>query len=128
MWRDFPPYLIFSWNGMKESSTIYIKEPYVCTLCHKMELKDLEGRSYRDFTYEEFLEQVQYFKKMYKDILKPQAVVMDMVNDAIMVDRQKLQMWDQLHAVEPPKKEPFEFKIKEDISNDKNIYKKAHSN
>ena len=36
-----------------------------------------------------------------------------MINDAIMVDRQKLKYWDQLHAPEPPAKEPFKLKIKE---------------
>ena len=112
-WRDFPPFLEYDWNGRSNHSTIVIKEYYVCTCCHKKETKILLSRQYQGYDQDYFFDQVKELKEEYKDILKSEAIVEDMVNDAIMVDRQKLKYWDQLHAPEPPAKEPFELKIKE---------------
>lgn len=110
-WRDFPPFLEFGWRGKSDDSIIQIKEYYVCTCCHKKQTKILLSRRYRGYDQEYFFNQVKEFQTEYKDFLKPEAVVEDMVNDAIMVDRQKLKFWDQLHAPEKPEKEPFTFKL-----------------
>ena len=112
-WRDFPPVLEFSWSGKAEKSTIEIIETYVCTCCHQRQEKKLLSRAYTGYDQDYFFDQVREYKKEYKDLIKPEAVVEDMIQDAIMVDRQKLKFWDKLHAAEKPEKEPFEFKIEE---------------
>lgn len=112
-WRDFPPFLEYDWNGRSNHSTIVIKEYYICTCCKTRQTKILLSRQYQGYDQDYFFNQVKELKEEYKDILKSEAIVEDMVNDAIMVDRQKLKYWDQLHAPEPPTKEPFELKIKE---------------
>lgn len=110
-WRDFPPFLVFAWRGKNNESTIQIKEYYVCTCCHKKETKLLLSRTYQGYDQDYFYSQINELKEEYKEILKPEAIVEDMVNDAIMVDRQKLKFWDSLHALEQPDKEPFTFKL-----------------
>ena len=110
-WRDFPPFLEYSWQGKIGDSTIQIKEYYVCTCCHKKETKILLSRRYSGYDQDYFFDQVKELKKEYKEILKPEAIVEDMVNDTIMVDRQKLKFWDQLHAPDKLEKEPFTFKL-----------------
>ena len=116
-WRDFPPYLEFSWNGKSQESFITIKECYICTCCHKLQEKSLLSRSYKGYSEDHFFNQIKEYKEEYKDLLKPEAVVKDMIQDAIMVDRQRLKYWDSLHADKPPEKEPFEFKIEETKKN-----------
>ena len=110
-WRDFPPFLEYAWNGSSGESTIKIKEYYVCTCCHKKETKLLFSRLYKGYDHDYFFDQIKELKKEYKEILKPEAIVEDMVNDAIMVDRQKLKFWDQLHSTDKLDKEPFTFKL-----------------
>lgn len=111
-WRDFPPILDYSWRGQSGDSVISIKEHYVCIYCHKIETKTLLERTYTGYDQDYFFDVIKELKKEYKELLKPQAIVADMINDAIMVDRQKLKIWDQLHA-DKYEQEPFEFKIKE---------------
>lgn len=110
-WRDFPPFLTYSWQGETGESYIKIHEYYVCTCCHKREAKTLLSRTYRGYKQDYFFDAIKELKKEYKDILKPEAIVEDMVNDAIMVDRQKLKFWDQLHSPDKLDKEPFTFKL-----------------
>ena len=111
MWRDFPPYLTYKWNGPKNQSVISIIEKYVCVFCHEIKVKTLEEWTYQYYPQKDFFEELESYEKKYKNLLKPRVIVEDMINDAIMVDRQKLQMWDQLHAAEPPIKEKFELQI-----------------
>lgn len=110
MWRDFPPYISFTWEGNGRGN-IEIIEKYVCTLCHKTTTKTLESLKYADYKRDLFFKDLEETQKKYKDFIKPRAIVEDMVNDAIMVDRQKLKFWDQLHAPEKSEKEPIELKV-----------------
>ena len=91
MYRDFPPYAIWSWEGNNHYGEVSIIEIYCCMLCGKIEKKEFDSNK------GEFLQQ-------YADIIKPKGIVMDMVHDAQLVDRQKLKFWDELHAPEPPQK------------------------
>lgn len=102
LWRDFPPYLTYHWAGKNEDSKIYIKEKYACCYCGEVETKTLESWSYTGWDRADFYKEVERFEKKYKDMLQPVAVVEDMVQDAIMLDRRKLQMWDSIHL---PKEE-----------------------
>lgn len=110
-WRDFPAYVDFTWDS-KETSKITIIEPYVCTCCHQRLDKVLLSRSYTGYSEERFYDELEEYKKEYKEIIKPKGIVEDMVQDAIMVDRARLKYWDSLHMPEPQPKEEFEFTLK----------------
>ena len=111
IYRDFPPFLKYSWNGKSDYSTISIQEYYICTRCKNRQTMTLLSRSYKGYDQDYFFDQIKELKKEYKEILKPEAIVEDMVNDTIMVDRQKLKFWDQLHSPDKLDKEPFTFKL-----------------
>lgn len=116
-YRDFPPYMTYRWNGERQQGDIFIKEKYVCIYCHNVETKILGEWNYTNYKHEDFDKEVERITKTYAEILKPRVIVEDMINDAIMVDRQKLAIWDKLHAPEPPKKEEkkYELKVGRDI-------------
>ena len=104
MYRDFPPYAIWSWEGNNHYGEVSIIEIYCCTLCGKIEKKELDGRTWNNCSKKEFDSNKGEFLQQYADIIKPKGIVMDMVHDAQLVDRQKLKFWDELHAPEPPQK------------------------
>ena len=119
LYRDFPPYTVYDWNGSHEPSYIFLKEPYVCVYCGKRKDVELEKWTYREWSFDNFLDEYHNFQKRYDSITKPHGVVEDMVNDAIMLDREKLKCWDQIHGYSIPAKEIFEFKIDcKDINSD----------
>lgn len=102
LWRDFPPFLIYNWAGKDGDSKISIKEKYACCYCGQVETKILESWLYTGYERKDFDKEVEKMEAKYKDILQPVAVVEDMVQDAVMLDRRKLQMWDSIHL---PKEE-----------------------
>lgn len=109
-YRDFPPYIIWNFDG--DNPYIKIKEPYVCCYCHERVDKILQSYSWNHHVkWDQFDKALEQIKKEYKDIIKPIAVVEDMVNDAIMVDRQKLNIWDNLHTAMPQKQETEEERL-----------------
>lgn len=111
IYKDFPPYIRYSWGGNDGNGVIKIEEYYVCHRCHNRKKVTLEEWSYSNSNREHFFSELEQMKKEYANLLKPQAVVEDMINDMIYVDEQKLKYWEQLHAPEPPKTDEFEFKI-----------------
>ena len=108
VWQDFPPYMTNCWNE-GGFSTIKIIEPYVCLRCHQRKDVELQtiGRYY--ITNKRFLDLIEEVNDLYKDIIKSKVIVEDMINDAIYVDRDKLEAWDRLHGKVSEKKE---FKLK----------------
>lgn len=96
-WRDFPAYIEYEYHN--NWFEIKIIEPYVCTICHTRDnivlLKQEEYGSRKVF--DRVLKEIE---EENKTIIKPRAVVNDMVNDAIRVDRLKLECWDKLHIPE----------------------------
>lgn len=67
--------------------------------------------NYSDLTNKTADAQIARWKAEYADLIKPRAVVEDMIEDAIHVDRQKLQIWKQLHAPESIPKETEEERL-----------------
>lgn len=112
-YRDFPPFLTYEWHGGNGEGKIAIKEKYCCIYCHEVITKTLSELTYDHYTREDFDKDLEEIRKTYKDILKPRGIVEDMIYDSILVDRQKLEIWDKLHSPKKPEKEPFEFKINE---------------
>jgi hypothetical protein len=112
-YRDFPPYLTYSWDGSDDQGEIDIKEDYLCIYCGKVDTVTLESWTYKHYKKDEFFEDVEKYKERYKDFIQPRAIVKNMLYDAMRVDRQKLKIWDSLHMGEEPKKEEFHFRIEE---------------
>ena len=97
LWKDFPPYLHYD-NLNVNYPVIEIIEPYVCCLCHKRKNVIPEKFQYHHSTSKkEFMQEVEHIRDLYKDILKPKAVVEDMVEDHIHLDKLKLKYWEYLN-------------------------------
>jgi hypothetical protein len=65
-------------------------------------------------------------EEQYKDLIKPGAIVEDMVNDAILVDRETLKYWDQIHNIGEQKKETEEERLErydKELFGDKDLHK-----
>lgn len=107
-WKDFPPYLEYnySYGGV---SHIKIIESYVCMCCKKRVNEVIKHKTITSFSEDKFFKEVARIKNEYKELLKPCAIVEDMIHDAIYVDRDKLEAWDRLHGKVSEKKE---FKLK----------------
>lgn len=96
IWQDFPWYLEESYDKSRDyKSEIEIIEPYVCRRCHARKNITL-GTTYEDCSRSKHDEKVEQFKKEYAEHLKPMPVVLDMINDMILVDREMIKIWENL--------------------------------
>lgn len=101
IWKDFPWYVNtsasrvdFGWNVK-----ISVYEPYVCVLCK--ERKDVllvEGVAL-GYTVQEAEREVKERLEEFKDKIAPRAVIEDEINDMILVDRQKLEIYENLRRI-----------------------------
>ena len=111
-WKDFPWYMTQKWNanpveivdhfaydGPKGTLTIQIIEPYVCAHCHERKDIILTTSVTRNIPYRQTNQIVEQFFETYKDRIQPVAVVEDMINDFIYVDREKLDILDRLRQI-----------------------------
>lgn len=102
IWQDFPWIIEDEYNSSnKTASYIRIKEHYMCRVCHKIETKILFSE-YESLSRKAHDEKIEQLEKKYKDHIQPVPVVMDMIHDMKLVDREKLKYWEKLHA---PKEE-----------------------
>lgn len=108
-WKDFPAYMTMVWDKYGESS-ITIIEPYVCLCCKQRKDIPLYHFHRYNMTRNTLADMKQQLEQEYASILKPRAIVEDMINDAIYVDREKLDAWERLHS-DTKKKEEFKFRI-----------------
>lgn len=98
-YKDFPPYLIAEWIGHNSNDNIIsIIEPYVCVLCGKRINKTLHEWRFGSLSYKLFDNTIEQIKKEYKDILRPVVYVEDLVTDAQLVDRVKLEAWEKFQS------------------------------
>lgn len=108
-WRDFPAYLAFHTSPQ---TVIEIREPYVCIYCGLRNDVNLQTMVWNNrLKKSDFEAELDRVQNEYKDLLKPRAIVEDMVNDAIMVDRETLKYWDQIHGLAEEKKETEEERL-----------------
>lgn len=84
--KDMPWYMTTSYSGSDKTAEYDIIEPYICISgCGKRIDKVLEHKSWSNIdpkTREEFYDKI---RKRYKQYLKPQAVVEDMINNILLV-------------------------------------------
>lgn len=96
LWQDFPWIMEDSYDRNRTyESHIEIIEPYVCRICH--EIKNVKiGSFYESCKRTEHDEKKKRISEEYANYLKPVPIVNDMIQDAILVDREKLQIWNNL--------------------------------
>lgn len=100
-WKDFPWYMRGEWitYGVGQQNgefTLKISEPYICVHCKKRKDVDLLNLTKMNISLKEANDILDTYEKRYKDELKPIPVVEDMINDYILVDREKLEIVEKL--------------------------------
>lgn len=96
LWQDFPWFMEDSYDRDRNyESHIEIIEPYVCRICHEIKKVKI-GASYESCKRSEHDERKKRISEEYANYLKPIPVVNDMIQDAILVDRERLQIWNDL--------------------------------
>jgi hypothetical protein len=120
-WRDFPAYIEY------DNYSVSIYEPYVCIYCGERKNVRLEHIVWKGGVKpKELQEEIKRMEEQYKDLIKPGAIVEDMVNDAILVDRETLKYWDQIHNIGEQKKETEEERLErydKELFGDKDLHK-----
>lgn len=109
VWQDFSPYMAHCWNEYG-ISTIKIIEPYVCLRCHKRKDVELQSVGRYNIDNKSFRNLIGDVYDLYKDIIKPKAIVEDMINDAILVDKDKLNAYKRAHGM-ATETEKFELRV-----------------
>lgn len=99
-WKDFPPYMMTSFDEGRGYFHLTIAEPYVCIYCKEVKEMTLEDIEYMDLTTKEALAIQKEYEERYHGFIMPQAKVMDLVNDEKLVDRQWLKYSDILRGRE----------------------------
>ena len=100
IWKDFPWYMTsvmkdsYADNLVNLETTIH--EPYVCALCKERKDILLLKRSRSNIHRKDIYPLLEEFQKECEDNLKPRAIVEDMINDYILVDREKLEIFEKI--------------------------------
>lgn len=97
-YKDFPPYIEAVYGGKGYVSHIFMTESYVCTCCRDRINKTLDDYEFISFSMDKFNKELRHYEDKYKDFVTPRPIVEDMIQDAIMVDKEKLAAWEQLHG------------------------------
>ena len=97
IWKDFDWYTESTYYAEDKLISIRIIEPYVCVRCKKR--KDVTFRNLDTYvkSYEESMEILEDFKKLYKNRIKDRAFIEDEINDFQLVDRETLEMLRKLN-------------------------------
>jgi len=100
IFKDLPWYMTTEYSGEDNTASYEIIEPYICVRCGKVDNVVLERERYTNITSSQREKIYAEVRKLYKDYLKPQAVVMDMINDIQRVkDRDKLQTVEKFYGI-----------------------------
>ena len=94
-WKDFPWY-INSTLFDNSKFLIEIIEPYVCIYCKKRKNIVLEKITRLNITRSRADELICELEEKYKDHIKDEAIVNDMINDMILVDREYLRLYEEV--------------------------------
>ena len=93
-YRDFPWYTTSTYYFDTQYGELEIIEPYVCIYCGCILNKTLQEFSWSRITYKEFMDRKEKIIAANKDNIKPKYVVMDMIYDQQLVDREWLKFAD----------------------------------
>lgn len=106
-WKDFPWYVTYQFDPPSYTSIVQrgkleirVIEPYVCAHCHKrmdISLTKIEVTNVNKNEIEKFIKETT---SQYKGKIRPMAIVEDMIQDFIYVDREKLDILEKLRGQE----------------------------
>ena len=92
-WQDFPWIFTYVYDTRPGGGLyITITEPYVCIYCKKRKNVVLLEETYHGIGKKEMLQIIRDKQEEYKDHIKPEAIVEDMINDFQLVDREWLKI------------------------------------
>lgn len=94
-WKDFPWYIDAVLYGGSELH-VKIVEPYVCIYCKKRKDVILKEQTHLNYTVSKAYDFILSLEEKYKDFIKDEAVVNDMINDMILVDREYLRLYEEV--------------------------------
>ena len=80
-WKDFDWYMYSSYNKYYQNLHIEIIEPYVCVWCKERENKVLFSNDFDIKSYGAALQKADEIHDLYKDKIKPRAIVEDQIAD-----------------------------------------------
>ena len=95
-WKDFPWYMIYSWDDEARTADYAIYEPYVCITCGERKDVKLESLAWTSISPDCRRKYFDEIREKYRDYLKPRAIVEDMINNTILVkDINHLRMMEE---------------------------------
>ena len=97
IYKDFPWYIDSSYE--EGESTIKIMEPYVCILCGKRQDKVLSHRYRKGLTLKDHRKYIEELTERYPNQIKGTEEVHDMIYDALLVDREKLNILERMREL-----------------------------
>ena len=99
-WKDLPWYMETYYRGTDKIAGYNIIEPYVCITCGERKNITLEKGYYERISSKDREIIYKEVREKYKEYLKPQAVVEDMINDILLVkDPEHLAMLEKLRGL-----------------------------
>lgn len=97
LYEDLPWYLLYYYNADEHQSEFEIHEVYVCHLCHDVKDVLLSSYTMAANSLKQHNSNLESMEEKYGAYLKPHAVVMDMVQDMINLDKERLKIWKEIH-------------------------------
>ena len=98
-YKDFPWYMDSSYNMDTKTAWVRIYEPYVCIHCgHRKDIL-LEEVTRMGSSFEETEELKEEIWLDYEDKLQLKAIVEDMINDMVLVDKKYIEIYEKLHPM-----------------------------
>lgn len=115
LWQDFPWILQDEYNPSRASAShIEITETYICHICGK-EKKVMLFSEYENLSRKAHDAKVERLMEQFKNHIKPVPIVMDMINDMRLLDRERLAAWNRLHDNTPAEKQPLQLKLGDEV-------------
>lgn len=115
LWQDFPWILSDEYDPhLAYSSHIEIIETYICHICGQERRATLFSE-YEKLSRKEHDEKVKRLMEQFKDHIKPVPIVMDMINDMKLLDRERLAAWNRLHSDASAEKQLFQLKLGNEV-------------
>lgn len=97
-YKDFSWYIDAKYDYNSQRLTVKVVEPYVCIHCgHRKDVVLNEVSRY----FSEFEQANQFyfeFQEKYKDKIKDKAFLEDEIHDMMLIDKQYLDIYAQLHS------------------------------
>lgn len=89
-WQDFPWYILQHYTSTDKTSILEIYEPYVCIHCGERMDKKLFNEKIVGVSLREHTDRKKALESHFKEYIKPQPIVEDMIYDMQLVDRERI--------------------------------------